>query len=113
MQLVDSLLTVRDEKIMAMVELMRSSFGDREMMREMRGEMQDQQADTEKQISAALTEEQRELYKAYRDKEQENRGWGRRQRGDQATGDGGDSGGDSDAEDGDDGEGEDSGDSGF
>ncbi|MEE2833295.1 MAG: hypothetical protein VYD18_13135 [Candidatus Latescibacterota bacterium] len=113
MQLVDSLLTVRDEKIMAMVELMRSSFGDREMMREMRGEMQDQQADTEKQIAAALTEEQRELYKAYRDKEQENRGWGRRQRGDQATGDGGDSGGDSDAEDGDDGEGEDSGDSGF
>lgn len=131
MQLVDSLLTVRDEKIMAMVELMRSSFGDREMMREMRGEMQDQQADTEKQITAALTEEQRELYKAYRDKEQENRGWGRRQRGDQATGDGGDSGGegggDSDAEDGDDGEGEggdddsgeggddgeDSGDSGF
>ena len=109
MKLVDSLLTVRDEKIMEMVEMMRSSFGDRETMREMRGEMQDLQADTEKQIDAALTEEQRELYKAYRDKEQENRGWGPQQRRGQAGGDDGDGGGkgdDSDAEDGDDGEGE-------
>jgi hypothetical protein len=44
---------------------MRASFGDREMMREMRGEMQDLQVDTEEKIDAVLTEEQRLLYKEY------------------------------------------------
>jgi hypothetical protein len=92
-KLVDSLLTVRDEKMMEMVELMRASFGDREMMREMRGEMQDLQVDTEKKIDAVLTEEQRLLYKEYREKERENRRWGPRRRGGQAGGGGGDAGG--------------------
>lgn len=92
-ELVNSLLTVRDEKLMEMVELMRASFGDRETMREMRGEMQDLRVDTEKKIDAALTEEQRLLYKEYREKERENRGWGPRRRGGQAGGGGGDAGG--------------------
>ena len=92
-KLVDSLLTVRDEKMMEMVELMRASFGDREMMREMRGEMQDLQVDTEEKIDAVLTEEQRLLYKEYLEKERENRRWGPRRRGGQAGGGGGDAGG--------------------
>jgi uncharacterized membrane protein YgcG len=92
-KLVDSLLTVRDEKMMERVELMRASFGDRETMREMRGEMQDLQVDTEKKIDAVLTEEQRLLYKEYREKERENRGWGPRRRGGQAGGGGSDAGG--------------------
>jgi hypothetical protein len=88
-KLVDSLLTVRDERRMEMMEEMRASFGDREAMQDMRKEMGALQADTDENIRAALTEEQLKLFQAIRDKEAEGRVNRRGRRREGGGGDGG------------------------
>jgi|SaaInl7_200m_RNA_FD_contig_21_2811817_length_555_multi_4_in_0_out_0_2 hypothetical protein len=80
-KIADSLLTVRDDSRMAMMDQMRASSGDRQAMQDMREEMAALTTDIDAKISAVLTEKQRELFKAIREAEAKSRSDRRSRRG--------------------------------